>query len=165
MINLKKLTAAGVALVLASSWGVQLNSFNVEAASVPVIKDPLPAATDRLERKVVIPIKVRAKRNPSPSRSMAYAKSQMKKWRWHKSQMKCLRTLWMNESGWSHTADNPNSSAYGIPQALPASKMSVSGKDYMTNPVTQINWGLKYIKVRYDSPCKALNHYNQKNWY
>jgi hypothetical protein len=71
----------------------------------------------------------------------------------------------MNESGWSHTADNPNSSAYGIPQALPASKMSVSGKDYMTNPVTQINWGLKYIKVRYDSPCKALNHYNQKNWY
>ena len=70
-------------------------------------------------------------------------------------QFSCLDSLWMSESGWRVTADNPNSSAYGIPQALPGSKMSTAGADWASNPITQIRWGLGYIRDRYGSPCSA----------
>ena len=73
-------------------------------------------------------------------------------------QFSCLDSLWTKESGWSTTADNPSSSAYGIPQALPGSKMSSAGSDWATNPVTQIRWGLGYIQDRYGSPCSAWGH-------
>ena len=58
----------------------------------------------------------------------------------------------------TRSADNPNSSAYGIPQALPGSKMASAGADWATNPVTQIKWGLGYIQDRYGSPCSAWGH-------
>lgn len=87
------------------------------------------------------------------------------KYSWGEKQFKCLDTLWTRESGWNHKADNPNSSAYGIPQALPGNKMSSSGKDWKTNPATQIKWGAKYIDIRYGSPCGALKHFHAKNWY
>lgn len=80
-------------------------------------------------------------------------------------QMSCLDSLWTKESGWSVTADNPSSSAYGIPQALPGSKMSTAGADWATNPVTQIRWGLGYIEDRYGSPCGAWSHSVSNNWY
>jgi len=80
-------------------------------------------------------------------------------------QMSCLDDLWTKESGWSVTADNPTSSAYGIPQALPGSKMSTAGADWATNPVTQIRWGLGYIEDRYGSPCGAWSHSVSNNWY
>ena len=64
----------------------------------------------------------------------------------------------MRESGWNVYADNPSSSAYGIPQALPGSKMASAGADWATNPVTQIRWGLGYIQDRYGSPCGAWGH-------
>jgi len=70
-------------------------------------------------------------------------------------QFSCLDPLWSGESGWRINADNPSSSAYGIPQALPGSKMSSAGADWATNPVTQIRWGLGYIRDRYGSPCGA----------
>ena len=62
----------------------------------------------------------------------------------------------MSESGWRVNADNPSSSAYGIPQALPGSKMATAGADWATNPVTQIRWGLGYIQDRYGSPVQRL---------
>lgn len=80
-------------------------------------------------------------------------------------QMDCLDSLWTKESGWSVTADNPTSSAYGIPQALPGSKMSTAGADWATNPVTQIRWGLGYIEDRYGSPCGAWSFSVSNNWY
>ncbi|HEY1179767.1 MAG TPA: hypothetical protein VGF17_26730, partial [Phytomonospora sp.] len=70
-------------------------------------------------------------------------------------QWSCLNTLWDHESGWNHKAENPSSGAYGIPQALPGSKMGSEGDDWATNPATQVKWGLGYIKGRYDSPCGA----------
>lgn len=66
----------------------------------------------------------------------------------------CLYRLWQQESSWSYDAENP-SGAYGIPQALPGSKMSSAGPDWQTNPATQIRWGLGYIKGQYGSPCSA----------
>ncbi|HSH31073.1 MAG TPA: transglycosylase SLT domain-containing protein [Candidatus Saccharimonadales bacterium] len=79
----------------------------------------------------------------------------------------CLYDLWMKESGWNERADNPTSSAYGIPQALPGKKMASHGSDWRTNPGTQIRWGLDYIKARYKSPCNALTFWKSRkpHWY
>lgn len=77
----------------------------------------------------------------------------------------CLDSLYMRESGWNPYADNPTSSAYGIPQALPGSKMASAGADWATNPVTQIRWGLGYIQDRYGSPCGAWAHSESVGWY
>lgn len=81
------------------------------------------------------------------------------------SQFSCLDSLYTRESNWRTTADNPTSSAYGIPQALPGSKMSSAGADWATNPVTQIRWGLGYIEDRYGTPCGAWAHSQRMGWY
>jgi len=80
-------------------------------------------------------------------------------------QMSCLDPLWEGESGWRVDADNPYSSAYGIPQALPGSKMASAGDDWATNPATQIRWGLGYISERYGSPCSAWGFKQSHGWY
>jgi hypothetical protein len=84
---------------------------------------------------------------------------------WSGEQFGCLDNLWTKESGWRWNADNPSSDAYGIPQALPGSKMSSAGSDWASNPVTQIRWGLQYISARYGSPCSAWAHSRSVNWY
>ncbi len=84
---------------------------------------------------------------------------------WSSGQFSCLDSLWTRESNWKTTADNPTSSAYGIPQALPGSKMASAGADWATNPATQIRWGLGYIADRYGDPCGAWNHFQARNWY
>jgi len=80
-------------------------------------------------------------------------------------QFGCLVDLWNRESHWRVNAQNPTSGAYGIPQALPGSKMGTFGDDWQTNPVTQIKWGLNYIKNRYGSPCAAWAHSEAVGWY
>ncbi len=80
---------------------------------------------------------------------------------WSSGQFSCLDSLLTRESNWNHSADNPTSSAYGIPQALPGSKMASAGADWRTNPATQISWGLGYITDRYG----AWNHFPAKNRY
>ena len=80
-------------------------------------------------------------------------------------EMGCLDSMWSKESGWNEHAKNSSSGAYGIPQALPASKMAVYGADYLDNPVPQIRWGLGYIKGRYGSPCGAWNFWLANHWY
>ena len=102
---------------------------------------------------------------PHPDRSRSYAQEEATKYGWGASQFECLNKLWERESNWRHTADNPKSSAYGIPQALPGSKMASEGSDWETNPKTQIRWGLRYIESRYSSPCNAWQHFTKKNWY
>jgi hypothetical protein len=84
---------------------------------------------------------------------------------WSSSQFSCLDPLWEHESGWSVTAANPGSGAYGIPQALPGSRMASAGPDWQTNAATQIKWGLEYIKGTYGSPCAAWAHEQTTGWY
>lgn len=84
---------------------------------------------------------------------------------WTLSQWRCLDKLWTRESRWRVDADNPTSSAYGIPQALPGRRMAEYGKDWRTNPVTQIKWGLDYIQDAHGSPCAAWAHSERKGWY
>ena len=84
---------------------------------------------------------------------------------WSGSQFSCLQPLWNQESGWNPYASNPSSGAYGIPQALPGSKMASAGADWQTNPATQIRWGLMYIQGTYGSPCSAWAHEQANGWY
>ncbi|MDQ1512980.1 MAG: hypothetical protein QOC59_822 [Microbacteriaceae bacterium] len=83
---------------------------------------------------------------------------------WGASEFTCLVNLWNRESGWNTHAYNP-SGAYGIPQALPGSKMASFGGDWQNDYRVQIRWGLSYIKGSYGSPCGAWGHSNSYNWY
>lgn len=80
-------------------------------------------------------------------------------------QFGCLDSLFNRESGWNPSAANPSSGAYGIPQALPGSKMASAGSDWRTNPYTQVRWGVSYIKSRYGTPCSAWAHSQSVGWY
>jgi resuscitation-promoting factor RpfB len=79
--------------------------------------------------------------------------------------MSCLIPLWEGESGWRWNAENASSGAYGIPQSLPGDKMASVASDWRTNPVTQIKWGLEYIKGSYGSPCGAWDFKQGHGWY
>jgi hypothetical protein len=81
------------------------------------------------------------------------------------SQFSCLDSLWRQESGWNVHAENPGSGAYGIPQALPGSKMASAGPSWRSSPATQIAWGLSYINGTYGSPCAAWAHERATGWY
>jgi hypothetical protein len=95
-------------------------------------------------------------------RDIARAMGEVRGW---SDEFDCLNRLWHRESRWDVGATNASSGAYGIPQALPASKMASAGDDWRTNPVTQIRWGLGYIAERYGSPCPAWRHSLANNWY
>lgn len=77
----------------------------------------------------------------------------------------CIDRIWTQESNWNVHADNPTSSAYGIPQALPGSKMASAGANWQHSAETQIRWGLGYIKSRYGSPCSAWSFKRGHGWY
>ena len=108
--------------------------------------------------------KVEQARTPKGARSVA-ADMAKEKYGWGKYQFSCLNTLWTKESNWNYRARNKRTGAHGIPQALPATKMEVTGTDWRTNPVTQIQWGLHYIDVRYETPCKALATFKRSRYY
>jgi hypothetical protein len=95
----------------------------------------------------------------------AVARAMLPQFGFGADQFSCLDALWEKESGWDPRAANPTSSAYGIPQALPGSKMASAGADWADNPATQIRWGLGYIQGRYGSPCSAWSHSQANNWY
>jgi hypothetical protein len=118
--------------------------------------------------------KARAERRASRSRRAAaapvaygspraIARAQLAARGWS-SQYGCLDSLWQRESGWRVSASNA-SGAYGIPQALPGSKMASAGSDWRTNPATQIRWGLGYIGATYGGPCAAWSHSQSTGWY
>jgi hypothetical protein len=84
---------------------------------------------------------------------------------WDEDEYKCLNRLWTKESHWNYKAHNSRSGAHGIPQALPAIKMEVISDDWRTNPVTQIRWGLRYIDIRYETPCGAWAKFKRSRYY
>jgi len=101
---------------------------------------------------------------PDPGTAQSIAYNLLASFGFSTSQFSCLQSLWNRESGWSYDAENP-SGAYGIPQALPGSKMATAGADWQTNPTTQIEWGLGYIKSVYGTPCAAWNFELGNNYY
>jgi hypothetical protein len=101
--------------------------------------------------------------NPGTAQSIAY--NMMSSFGFDpKSQFPCLDDIWTRESGWNYQAANA-SGAYGIPQALPGSKMASAGADWATNPATQIKWGLGYIQSIYGTPCNAWGFWQAHSYY
>lgn len=84
---------------------------------------------------------------------------------WNSAQYDCLVSLWNHESHWNVHASNGGSGAYGIPQALPGSKMASAGPDWQNNAETQIKWGIGYISGRYGTPCGAWSYWQSSGWY
>ena len=101
----------------------------------------------------------------SAENAKKYARAHLKDHGWNDLEFIPLENLWTRESGWQWNATNPSSGAYGIPQSLPATKMSSAGSDWHDNAYTQINWGFSYIAQRYGSPSAAWNHSQQTGWY
>lgn len=96
----------------------------------------------------------------SPEENKAYARSILSA-----ADFACTDELAKRESGWSTTATNPSSGAYGVAQSLPAGKMASAGADWRTNGKTQVNWMISYMNERYGSPCSALAHSHAVGWY
>ena len=169
-----------VVLSLTAVLATNVHNNNVQAVSLPVSQqNPSANAPQQiklnninvdnyLETRTIDVASRSAARYPYASKqyNKKYANIFMKeKYGWGQKQYNCLVTLWNHESGWRVNADNPHSSAYGIPQALPGKKMSSAGPNWKTNPHTQIKWGLKYIKGRYKTPCGAWGAFKKKGWY
>ena len=84
---------------------------------------------------------------------------------WKHWQFKYLNLLWDAESGWNRYATNPYSGAYGIPQAVPGSKMASAGPRWRSSARTQIRWGMRYIQERYRTPYWAWENERHYSWY
>ena len=117
----------------------------------------------------VVPAKAKsgapAAGTPDPGSAKAIAHDMVMARGWGEGEYDCLVSLWKKESGWNIYAYNAGSGAYGIPQALPGSKMASAGADWADNPATQITWGLGYISGRYGTPCGAWGASQSKGWY
>ncbi len=143
----------------------------VQAAAVQAQAAATQAQADRLAQEQAAAARASRSRSvapvPAPAASgdpRAIAQAMLNA-RGQGSQFSCLDQLWNRESGWSLTASNASSGAYGIPQSLPGSKMASAGADWQTNAATQITWGLSYIADRYGSPCAAWGHSQSSGWY
>ena len=155
----------------------------VMAASVHQLKVSGAAARQAAQRQAIAHARARnaaraaaARKQQAPARPAAQpvtasgspqqiAEGMLGSYGWSASQFSCLQPLWNAESGWNASASNPSSGAYGIPQALPGSKMASAGPDWQTSAATQIRWGLGYIRSVYGSPCAAWSHEQADGWY
>jgi len=129
----------------------QVDLLPIVIETVVVPQTPQPTQTPQTQQ---------TKKPPTASASRSYALKVL-----GRQQFKCIYILFMYESGWRTKAFNRSSGAYGIPQALPGEKMARIGKDWKTNPITQVKWGIMYISGRYGSACNALRHFYNYGWY
>ncbi|MFZ6993641.1 hypothetical protein ACO0E1_17285 [Curtobacterium sp. RRHDQ66] len=152
------------------SFEVSRDGYEVTKPAPKVVTPPVTetddtAATSTAKKAVTPSNSIAAvAATPDPGSAQAIALELVSARGWGTDQYNCLVSLWNKESGWRVNAYNP-SGAYGIPQALPGSKMASAGADWQTNPATQITWGLNYISGVYGTPCGAWGHSQSFNWY
>ncbi len=130
--------------------------------SAPKISTALPPSSGSQSGQTGAPIVPSTPPNPASAQGIAY--KLLPSFGFSTNQFGCLNDIWSRESGWRYNAENA-SGAYGIPQALPGSKMASAGPDWQTDPTTQIKWGLGYIKGRYGTPCDAWAAWQNQGWY
>ncbi|MEU0912172.1 hypothetical protein [Streptomyces althioticus] len=184
----KILIAGAIVLVSGVTTAVAVNDFHtVEVKKVPV---PGPTVTVKEVREHKIPVpgptvtkKVVETKTVRPKARKEVSRSNERNWEAPKkskapsgsprdiarqifgSQFSCADALIQKESSWNVQATNPSSGAYGLPQALPGSKMASAGSDWQTNPATQLRWMKSYVDSRYGGICGAWNHSQANNWY
>ncbi|WIE74451.1 transglycosylase SLT domain-containing protein [Curtobacterium sp. MCSS17_007] len=151
-----------------AAFDVTRDGYGVTLPKPKVVEAPAATEDDgaSTEKAAVTPSNTLAATaaTPDPGSAQAIAQQMVAARGWGADQYNCLVSLWNKESGWRVNAYNP-SGAYGIPQALPGSKMATAGADWQTNPATQITWGLNYISGVYGTPCGAWGHSVSHNWY
>jgi hypothetical protein len=140
----KTLSSALVALMLAMSTTV--SNVNSQTINVNAIED------------------IKVATNLTYTEGKTLAKDYLRP-RMSRKQFLCLIDLWNHESHWNFRAGSTYYGPYGIPQANPGRKMAYKGDDWRTNPITQVRWGMYYIRGRYDTPCRAWNYFQRYGWY
>jgi hypothetical protein len=160
-----KLVAAKQAAKRAASLGKETKAIAAQQAK---IKAELAAAAKKAAEEKAA--RERAMKNrgylPGVTDPKEIARQILKnKYNYGSNQFDCFNNIIMRESMWRVNATNPSSGAYGIPQALPGSKMATIAGDWRTNPATQIIWGIEYMKDRYGSPCAAWSFKSANGWY
>jgi hypothetical protein len=143
----------------AAQQAVQLAAVRQQRSSTQSLSARSDSATVRVSDSTTV------RAGNAPSGSPREIAQQMLEAEGQARQFSCLDALWNRESGWNLYATNPTSGAYGIPQSLPATKMTSAGSDWRTNATTQIRWGLSYIAAVYGSPCAAWSHEETAGWY
>jgi hypothetical protein len=144
----------GALLLTARQGGAQLDAFAAVTAHKPgVAGRPVSGKATKKRRKA---------RHLS---ARQIARRMLHSFHWRGWQFKYLNLLWSHESSWNVFAENPYSGAYGIPQAVPGSKMSSAGPNWERSARTQIRWGLRYIREIYGSPLSAWRHELATGWY
>ncbi len=162
-----KVTTTGKAGVANVVYAVVLVD-GVETGRTVVSSTTITPPTNQVQKvgtKAAPPAPVAAPIVVDPGSAQAIAQQMLLARGWGSDQFSCLLQLWGHESGWRVNAQNGGSGAYGIPQALPGSKMAAFGADWQTNPATQIAWGLSYISGRYSTPCGAWSSWQANGWY
>jgi hypothetical protein len=160
-----KQTAAEQAAKRAKSLGKQTKAIVAQQAK---IKAALAAAARKAAEEEAARARALANRGYQPGvtdpKEMARQILE-NKFGYGSNQFECFDNIIMRESKWRVDATNPSSGAYGIPQALPGSKMASVGSDWRSNPATQIIWGVRYMEGRYGSPCAAWSFKSANGWY
>ena len=180
VLSEKKLTIALIvmaAVLITAIWAVEYRDRGTSVVPVSPIKASA-KTTIKAKAPTKTKAKVKAKKHKHVSRSHTrtfsaptsgsnrrIGKRLAAEHGWTGEEWVCLNNLWTKESGWSTRSSNSSGSAWGIPQALPGSKMRSAGTDWRTNPATQITWGIGYIEHRYRFACNAWAHWQSHNWY
>lgn len=141
-----------------SNNGAQTSQTQQQTASVapaPAANPPAPAPSSNPDSLV----------HATPEQAKLFAQGAAAQMGWTGKEWEDLLWLWNRESGWRWNAENPSSHAYGIPQALPANKMSSAGANWHEDAAIQISWGLSYIKGKYKTPSGAVKHSREIGWY
>ena len=144
----------------ASEDQVSIDTYSSKEAPKPVVVAPATTSSDSSSSS-----SAPAAGTPDPGSAQAYAQGVLASQGMGTDQFNCLVALWNRESSWNVYAYNSSTGAYGIPQALPGSKMASAGADWATSFVTQVNWGLGYVDGRYGNPCGAWAHSESTGWY
>jgi hypothetical protein len=163
--NVADTSVAGTALNESAGTAASIETMQILGLAGGVASEQIPAAmlsSSATLAKVAAPKPVAAAITGTP---LQIAHTIATQEGLNQQQWVCLDDLWYQESKFQTNARNYRSGAFGIPQALPASRMASAGADWRTNPATQVKWGLSYIKVRYGTACNAWAHWKRDRWY
>jgi Transglycosylase SLT domain len=151
-----------------ASWLDQLPSWTAAPATPAPSWTPPPSATPTASPSPTAAptAKPKPKAKPKPitySNTVAGARAYVRA-RIGTHQYNCINAIFTRESKWNPRAGSVTS-AYGIPQAFPGSKMAAFGSNWRTSPITQVKWGIWYVDNRYGSACAAWFFWQAHGWY